>query len=348
MNILLTGTRAPATLDLARRLWREGVRVIGADSMRYPLGRFSEAFAAHYRVPSPRFQRRDYADALARIVEAEKIDLLWPTCEEIFHISALHEEISSRVRLFCDPLAVLEPLHHKLKFARIAGAHAPDSWLPADAPGDRKLIWKPCYSRFAVRTQVKPPSSSAGWMAQEFIGGKEFSSWAFCVEGEIRTATFYECPARAGRGAGCAFEPLWDEAAASFVAELARSLRFTGSLAFDFIRSPAGHFRVIECNPRLTSGIHVLDASVRLTDLLEKPGTIPPPMHSAQLLVPTLLSAPFAAWSSPDVIAAPDDRRPARTQVIGIAELAGTALRQLISLPAASTRDIEYNGHDGH
>ena len=43
MTILLTGTRAPATLDLARRLWREGVRVIGADSLRYPLGKFSQA-----------------------------------------------------------------------------------------------------------------------------------------------------------------------------------------------------------------------------------------------------------------------------------------------------------------
>ena len=347
MNILLTGTRAPATLDLARRLWREGVRVIGADSMRYPLGRFSKAFVAHYRVPSARFHRREYADALLRIIETEKVDLLWPTCEEIFHLAALHEELSSRVRLFCDPLAVLEPLHHKLKFARLAGAHAPDSWLPADAPADRKLIWKPCYSRFAVRTRLEAPPSTDGWMAQEFVAGEEFSSWALCIDGEVRTLTFYDCPSRSGRGAGCAFDPLWDEKAATFVAEIARSLHFTGSLAFDFIRSKTGHFHVIECNPRLTSGLHVLDASVRLSDLLERPTEMPPPMNPAQLLLPTLLSTPFSAWTSPDVISAPDDRRPARTQALGIAELAGIALRRLISLPAASTRDIEYNGQDG-
>lgn len=345
MNILLTGTRAPATLDLARRLWREGARVIGADSMRYPLGLSSRAFAAHYRVPSPRFQRRGFADALLRIVEKEKIDLLWPTCEEIFQIGALHGELASRVRLLCEPLPVLEPLHHKLKFARLAGAHAPGSWAPADAPQGVKLVWKPCYSRFAVRTRFdEPPASTDGWMAQEFIAGEEFSSWALCIGGEVRTLTFYDCPARAGRGAGCAFDPLWDESAAAFVEEIARRLHFTGSLAFDFIRTSTGHFRVIECNPRLTSGLHVLDASVRLTDLLETPGPIPPPMSPAQLRIPTLLSNPFAAWSSPDVISAEDDRGPAWGQIRGIAELAGIAMRRFVSLSAAATRDIEYNG----
>ena len=63
-TVLLTGTRAPATLDLARRLWREGVRVIGADSMRFPLGRFSAAFAVHHRVPPPRQDRAGFLGAI--------------------------------------------------------------------------------------------------------------------------------------------------------------------------------------------------------------------------------------------------------------------------------------------
>jgi hypothetical protein len=345
MTILLTGTRAPATLDLARRLWREGARVIGADSMRHPLGRFSRAFAAHHRVPSPRWNRRDFAYTLLRIVEREQVDLLWPTCEEIFHISALHAEISAQVRLLCDPLAVLEPLHHKLKFARLAGSHAPDSWDPADTPSDRRLVWKPNYSRFAVRTRVDgPPASTDGWMAQEFVVGEEFSSWALCVGGEIRTATFYTCPARAGRGAGCAFKPFWDDSAASFVKEIARDLQFTGSLAFDFIRSASGQLRVIECNPRLTSGLHVLAESVRLTDLLEKPGPMPPLMRPAHLRIPTLLSDPSVSRDSPDVVSAPDDRRPAWGQVLGMAELAVIAMSHRVSLTAAATLDIEYNG----
>ncbi len=345
MTILLTGTRAPATLDLARRLSREGNRVIGADSMRFPLGGFSNAFSSHYRLPSPRFACKAYVEELIRIISHENVDLLWPTCEEIFHIAANHEEISTHVRILCDPLAQLEPLHHKLKFAHLAGRDAPGSWSPEEAPSDRELVWKPCYSRFATRTRFASPSrSTAGWMAQEFVQGEEFSSWALCLDGEVRTLTFYDCPARAGRGAGCAFEPLWDESAATFVERFAASRRFSGSLSFDFIRGKDGRFKVIECNPRLTSGLHVLDPSVSLSDLLDRRGELSPPMIPAQLWLPTLFSNPLFIGSSPDVISHPEDVGPSRGQLVSFLELGWNAARHFKSLKAASTRDIEYNG----
>lgn len=345
MTILLTGTRAPATLDLARRLSREGNRVIGADSMRFPLGGFSNAFTAHYRMPSPRFAREAFVEALIRIISREKVTLLWPTCEEIFHIAANHEVISNHVRILCDPLTRLEPLHHKLKFALLAGNDAPGSWSPEEAPSDRELVWKLCYSRFATRTRItSPPRSTKGWMAQEFLQGEEFSSWALCMAGDVRTLAFYDCPARAGRGAGCAFEPLWDESAANFVEQFAASRRFTGSLSFDFIRGKDGRFKVIECNPRLTSGIHVLDQSVSLSDLLDRRGEIPPPMVPAQLWLPTLFSNPLFIGASPDVISHPEDMDPSRGQLASFLELGWTAARHFQSLKAASTRDIEYNG----
>lgn len=349
MNILLTGTRAPATLDLARRLWREGHRVIGADSLTYPLGSFSKAFAIHHRIPSARFDRAGFGAALLRIIEEEKVDLLWPTCEEIFAIASRHAEFAQHTRVMCDPIEVLEPLHHKLKFAHFVGTAAPESWAANEAPTGNELVWKPFYSRFAVRTRIgKPPRNRSGWMAQKFIEGEEFSSWALCQGGEVRTLTFYECPARAGRGAGCAFDPIWDESAAEFVTGTARRLSFTGSLAFDFIRDRSGRFHVIECNPRLTSGIHVLDKSVSITGLLEKATTLPPEMAPAQLRLPTLLSRPLVAWTSPDVIGAPDDPGPRAGQVRSFLEFAGIALKQRISLTAATTFDLEYNGDAVH
>ena len=345
MNILLTGTRAPATLDLARRLWREGHRVIGADSIRRPLGRYSKAFATHHRIPSARFEPDGFIDSLKRIIGEEKIDLLWPTCEETFYVAARHAELSGETRLMCDPLAVLEPLHHKLHFARFVGDAAPESWAAEEAPPNRELVWKPFYSRFAVRTRIgKAPRERGGWMAQEFIKGEEFSSWALCQGGEVRALTFYECPGRAGRGAGCAFEPIWDESAAAFVIETARRLEFTGSLAFDFIRDRSGHFHVIECNPRLTSGIHVLDPSVSITELLATPAPLPPPMVPAQLRLPTLFTKPLLAWTSPDVIRVPDDRGPGTGQIGSFFEFAGIALKHGVSLTAATTFDLEYNG----
>ena len=344
-TVLLTGTRAPATLDLARRLWREGIRVIGADSVRYPLGRFSKAFASHHRIPPPRQSLSEFIESILTLVEKEQVDLVWPTCEEIFHLASVHENLSQHVRLFSEPLETLEPLHHKLDFAKFAGSLAPDSWPAEEAPRDRRLVWKPNYSRFAARTRIdSPPESMEGWMAQEFVDGDEFSSWAICVEGEVRTLTFYQCPARAGLGAGCAFVPMWNEKAEGHIREMAGRLHFTGSIAFDWILEKDGPLRVIECNPRLTSGIHLLDESVSLTDLLDRCGTIPPPMRAAQLFIPTLFSSLRFAGTSPDVISARDDRLPGLTQSLSYAEFALVALRQRIPLTAATTHDIEFNG----
>jgi len=140
---------------------------------------------------------------------------------------------------------------------------------------------------------------------------------------------------------------MWEENAAAMIAEFASSLNFTGSLAFDFIRGYDGKLYVLECNPRLTSGIHVLDPAVRISDLLARPGELPPPMVPAQIRIATMFSKPSVAWSSPDVIAATDDPGPARGQFAGIAEYLGIAIRHFHSLTSATTRDIEYNGEAG-
>ena len=346
-TILLTGTRAPATLDLARRLRRDGFRVVGADSMQFPLGRFSGAFASHHRVPPPRFRPSDCIAALLGIARKEKATLLWPTCEEIFHLAAFHEEIATVVRPFFNSLEALEPLHDKLAFARIAGSMAPASWLAEEAPGEGRLVWKPRFSRFGVHTRfAHPPEDKSGWMAQEWVEGEEFSSWALCLDGETRTLTFYQCPVRAGR-AGCSFAPHWDEEAAAFIAAFAEERNFTGSLAFDFIRGEETGLRVIECNPRLTSGIHVLGPEVSLAGLFARSSSLPPPMRPSLLRLPTLFSAPRKAWQSQDVVVTPDDLGPGWGQLAGFAELAFRSLRHGVSLAAASTLDIEYNGTPG-
>jgi hypothetical protein len=183
-------------------------------------------------------------------------------------------------------------------------------------------------------------------MAQRFVEGREFCSWALCVEGEVRVLTQYRCPARAGRGAGCAFDPVWSVAAQEFTATVARELRFTGSLAFDFMEcATEGRTFVLECNPRLTGGLHVLSPDIRLMDLLAgKAAPQPPAQREAQLLLPVLFSKPWLAGSSPDVVACADDPQPAWTQALSAAEFAWRAVAHRISLLEATTWDIEYNG----
>lgn len=343
-TILLTGTRAPATLDLARRLAGEGLRVVGADPLRFPLGRFSRACAAHHRVPPPNGVGAGFVDAILAIVEKERVDLLWPTCEEIFHLAAAHDRLAGATRMLFEPLATLRPLHDKLAFARIAGDLAPASWPAAAAPRDRRLVWKPCFSRFAARVRFEaPPPDPRGWMAQEFVEGEEFSTWSLCLDGEVRVTSVYRSVARAGRGAGCAFVPHRDAEAESFIARIAAERSFTGSLAFDWIRSPGGRLHVIECNPRLTSGLHLLDPSVSIRGLFDH--AIPdPPLRPVQLLGPTFCSDLRVAGTSPDRIVSKQDPLPAVGQGLAFAELAFLSLRHRLPLVAAATRDIEWNG----
>ena len=350
MKILLTGTRAPATLDLARRLSAEGAEVIGADSMRYPTGRFSRAFRRHHRLPSPRHHHAVFASALIDLVTSEKVDLLWPTCEEVFHIAKLHEPLSSITRVLAPPMERLIRLHDKLQFARYTQqlgnpVQAPESWSAEGAPCNVHLVWKPCYSRFGSRTLFgTPPSDTKGWMAQEFITGQEFCSFALCVEGQVNVLTFYTAAVRVGKGASCAFVPHWSADAAEFVVAVAKDLHLTGCIAFDFIQRDNGQVMVIECNPRLTSGLHVLEPSVSLVGALARPVAMPPPQRACQLLLPTLLANPRMAGKSTDVMQCKWDPAPVWGQALAVLEFVCKGVAHGISPTAATTYDIEYNG----
>ena len=349
-TILLTGTRAPVTLDLARRLWREDLRLIGADSCRFPIGRFSRAFAAHYRIPSARWNRDRFLSTLREIIVKESVDWLWPSCEEVFPVAFGQDFLPCQI--FCPSLNILEQLHNKLRFAEWSWEQgheieAPQSWEASDAPVGQDLIWKRKYSRFGagIRRQ-QPLGDLVPWMAQRRIDGPEFSSWALCKEGEVKILTQYRCPVKAGGGAGCCFVPVRSEAVASFARMVAGKLGYTGALAFDFMGpTPEGKVYVIECNPRMTSGLHVLAPAIPLAGILNgKPVSSEPSLREAQLHFLTLLHGPSWADARADVIHDLRDPLPTWGQALSLAEFAGLALSHRMELHEATTWDLEWNG----
>lgn len=84
LNVLLTGGRAPVTLDLARMLHRAGHRVYVAESVVRHLCRLSSAVEQCFMVPSPRHDTENYLLEMESLVQAWQIDLLIPMCEEVF------------------------------------------------------------------------------------------------------------------------------------------------------------------------------------------------------------------------------------------------------------------------
>ena len=110
------------------------------------------------------------------MIERERIDVVVPTCEEVFYVGRFKTLLSERAQVFCPDIDSLRSLHSKWEFAslveRAAGfgsiVQAPESWritggadistLPA--PSDQ-LVFKPVYSRFAVETLIRPKARTA-------------------------------------------------------------------------------------------------------------------------------------------------------------------------------------------
>ena len=130
MNILLTGGRAPAALELARAFHRAGHTVFMAESLRGHLSQPSNAIKANFVVPAPRQDGDAFIVALKKIIEENKIDLLIPTCEEIFHIAMRRDELPCTV--FAEPINKLDQLHNKWEFISTAvdyGLSIPETTL---------------------------------------------------------------------------------------------------------------------------------------------------------------------------------------------------------------------------
>ncbi|MCE0723713.1 MULTISPECIES: ATP-grasp domain-containing protein [Legionella] len=271
MNILVTGGRAPATMDIMRSLINQGYQVYSAESMLYPLARFVKGVKKHFVIPKPNHDLTAFLKAIKEIVIQYKIDLLIPSCEEIFYISQGHEELSTHTKLLCEPFERLNQLHNKYTFNQLVreyGLIAPQGWLISTdkdkhiLPKDGVFVLKPVFSRFG--SLIKPSQKiiseltiNEPYIAQQFIQGKEYSAYAITHQGEVLIQSCYHSKYQAGRSTGIYFEPAEIKPITEFIKTFCKRLQFSGQIAFDFILVNDKAY-VLECNPRVTSGFHLL------------------------------------------------------------------------------------------
>ena len=263
MRVLLTGARAPVTLELIRLFARAGHQVFVAESARVHLGQASRFVTRLHTVPKPRLEPLAFIQKLEWIVELEQIDLVIPTCEEVFWISGMIEGSSLREKFFVVDSNILLELHDKSRFAELARElklRFPESRVLKSKsdleqlPRNKKWILKPAFSRFAVKTQVwevgakRPnlePSTNQVWLAQIFLEGQELCSFAVARAGNIQAFVLYRPVWRVGFGASVMFESLATDDPISLEAlEVTRAVvsqtNFTGQIAFDFIQTLNG------------------------------------------------------------------------------------------------------------
>lgn len=371
---LVTGARSPAALDLARDLTAAGFGVHMADSSPARLARWSRTPVGVHRFASPVHDRAGFRRDVAELVARLRPAIVVPTCEEVFHLAAAREDGVAVGPLFAPDLPTLKQLHAKHRFnalARSLGLDAPETVLLTEplAPTGPALddqVFKGSYSRFGLGALIGPsraaaaavrPTPARPWVLQRRIAGVEHSTYAVAVAGRVTAFAAYRSTQRLGGGAGYAFRPAPDAVHARLLrasSVLAAELRLTGQFALDAIDDGTRSW-LIECNPRATSGVHLLAGEGGLARAMRGKPCGTPALSEERHLLPMMLSWGLldhlrrGAWprlTGRDVIGAPGDRLPLLGAVADTLGFAVTAAWHGIALTGATTRDIEWNGGD--
>jgi hypothetical protein len=309
-------------------------------------------------VPSPQANLSGFVDAVNQLCARHAIDLIIPCCEEVFYLAHAHRKMNAT--LFAPAFETLKTVHSKWTFSILTKQcliQAPHTQLlvsQADvqaASQDNLTQWvlKPVWSRFASRTLVSPtpqaasvinPTPQLPWVLQRKVTGIELCSYSIAVKGEVVGHTLYRPKYTVGKGAGIYFEPRSDAVIEQFVIDFCKQTQWTGQVGFDFIVSKEGH-AVLECNPRATSGVHLL------SDV-----NMPKQVGLAMFLFArprsmATLKMMCKDWcAAHDVITALGDRLPLLGQILAMIEVAWRSLRSRQNLLVATSCDIEWNGQD--
>lgn len=359
-RILILGARAPVALEWARLLAAHGCNVWLSDSVWFALSRGSQFAKGFLKTPSPRFDPAGYEATLKQFIVRHGIELIIPTCEEVFHLHSIREIVP----VFAPEFSLLQQLHSKRRFIQLAES------LSLPVPRTEPVIdrqwggmesgdwWmKPEYSRFAVRggSPAEVDYSDGSWIAQERLRGQEWCCYAVAMQGKLAAYASYRSIFRAGRGASVSFVQESMPAMFSWVESFVRETNITGQIAFDFIATEDGRMLPLECNPRATSGIHLLAGSTAWAESVLTNSAPENCIHAASdaaamLAIPMLLAPKLPGWKSAwrqsrDVVWRWRDPLP---EIVGqTISLIGFGIRALalgITLNEAFTWDIEWNG----
>ncbi len=349
-RVLVTAGRAPAALEWVRSLAQNGWTVLVGDSLRFTTAGFSRYCSSTVRLPQPRYAPQQFRQAILDAIDIHNLDLVIPTCEEVFFLSSLHPKI------FCPPLDILRQLHSKWLFMNVAARfpiRVPQSSLltnPAQFPQHPSTyVFKAEYSRFGEGTKI---GSTQGILPpvvmQERLQGQELSGYGVAIQGQLKAWVSYLPVYRIAGASSVFFRPVVDSEALEFATQMVKGLDYHGQIAFDFIRTAEGLY-VLECNPRATSGVHLFGS--QLAKVLD--GHFVQPEMRDRMLSPALaLVRPIPPMQQllNDILNAKDaifdisDPGPIVGMAAHVVETGLLSMTKGITLKAAMTRDLEWDG----
>jgi predicted ATP-grasp superfamily ATP-dependent carboligase len=246
------------------------------------------------------------------------------------------------------------------------------------------FVLKPVFSRFAENVQLFGPTvayserlkglspshtlqatSERPWIIQQYISGRPLCTYSVAYKGVLVAHAAYEACYTANRGACVYFESLDHPGIMAWVRTFVEKEQFTGQIAFDFIESYKDQtLYPLECNPRATSGIHLfsqndgLEQALLYPDGLLEEACVQPQSSKASMLSSAMLgfglkeecsSQGLRRWwqhfiKARDVIWQFSDPLPFLEQIPQLLDTWRVSRAHHISLTAAMTYDIEWNG----
>lgn len=269
---LLTVGRFPTALTLARALHRHGVRVIVADPLRRQLGSVSRAVAKNYCVTAPNTDLPAWERDILDIIEREQVTDLIPGSEEVCHVANLVPRLPQSVHYQGPSAGWIAQWHDKLRFVEHAisrGVTAPSVYTTAD-PEARALIRQ-------TECVVKPrrgcsgtavsfiaqggnvPAPSPDMLLQRKVEGNHLYTLSWVDDGEVRTTVSYRGSTHSGTVAVGFQSAPTPFSVKQWIERFLSNTQVTGFISFDFILDRSGIPWGIECNPRLSSGVHFID-----------------------------------------------------------------------------------------
>lgn len=359
-TILISGARAPIALEMARSFKQAGNRVIMMDCQLLTIARWSNCVDKYYTVPSPRFNQKEFLEALQQIISQESVSHLIPTCEEALFISAYRNILPCNVWTAEQDLMI--QLHNKYEFVKRFNhlLPFPKTVLLSDLTDwsiTKNSVLKPIYSRFASSVFIKKDVESTffeedekhKWIAQEFIAGKEICIYSVWEHGVLKAFSAYHPLYRAGKGAGIFFEPVQNENVFNDVKKFGETINYHGQLCFDVIINQEQQHFFIECNPRGTSGAHLLHRHLAPA-FLDKTFVQADTRKEFAIKYAMLLLHPFSlvktrVRQADDTIFSWRDLKPFFLQIISLFEITYNKFSKKISWLEATTADIEWNGN---
>lgn len=377
LRVLFTGGRAPVTLDLVRSFSEAGHLVYVADSFDYHLAKSSNKVEKAFTIGSPVASHERFINDLLEIIKEYNVDLLIPTCEEVFHIAKGKETLEKDCVVFCEDLTILNQFHHKYDFIRYVqsrGLPVPQTYLvrteneykEAREALNCDAIIKPVYSRFGTdvvflkKEQLDNENrgfSKGLYVVQEEIKGKLICNYSVLYEGKLKASANYKVNYTAGQGAAIQFQHKSHPKIQKWLNRLFYDSNMTGQFAFDFIETETGEIYVIECNPRATSGIHLFqhlnlaNAFLGFNQQTLEPLPKTRKMIGLAMFIYGSRSGSFLGFlktyiRSKDIIWSKGDMKPFFYQFYTYFHILLMSKKLKISAMEASTVDIEWNGDE--